>query len=113
MNSVWRMVILVLVGLTMPALAQLTDEIKEISFKEVDYNYSEKTFIYEGHKVAYIDTGVGKPVIFLHGQASDITNFETVYPVVEKEFRVLSVDYPGSGNQINRRLSSLKSLSLG
>lgn len=97
MNSVWRMVILVLVGLTMPALAQLTDEIKEISFKEVDYNYSEKTFIYEGHKVAYIDTGVGKPVIFLHGQASDITNFETVYPVVEKEFRVLSVDYPGFG----------------
>ena len=42
MNSVWRMVILVLVGLTMPALAQLTDEIKEISFKEVDYNYSRK-----------------------------------------------------------------------
>ena len=97
MKSVMRTRVLILLGLSALILGKCPEKVKEISFKEMDYNYPESTFSYEGHKVTYIDVGTGKPVVFLHGQASDITNFETVYPMIGEKYRVLALDYPGFG----------------
>lgn len=61
------------------------------------YPYPEKSFQYQNIRVAYLDHGSGRPIIFLHGQASDLLNFEPVYPLFEKDYRIIAIDYPGFG----------------
>lgn len=74
-----------------------TITIKKLAFEMMTYPYKEKRFEYKGNKVVYIDEGIGDPVVFLHGQASDLLNFEPIYPLFEKSYRVIAMDYPGFG----------------
>ncbi len=113
MKSVMRTAVLILLGLSALILGKCPEKVKEISFKEMDYNYPESTFSYEGHEVTYIDVGTGKPVVFLHGQASDITNFETVYPVIGEKYRVLALDYPGFGKSEKHEIKYSEQFLIG
>ncbi len=53
----------------------------------------------ESSKVTYIESGTGRPVILLHGNAGGIEDFE--YGVMEdlaREFRAIAIDRVGHGN---------------
>ncbi|MFQ6609485.1 MAG: alpha/beta fold hydrolase [Fidelibacterota bacterium] len=63
----------------------------------MNYPYKENTFTFESQKIVYIDGGEGTPLIFLHGQASDLMNFEPVYSMFARDFRIIALDYPGYG----------------
>ncbi|NQU28444.1 MAG: alpha/beta hydrolase [Candidatus Marinimicrobia bacterium] len=71
--------------------------IEKIDFNNMKYPYQEKSFEYEGNRVVYLDHGQGDPLIFLHGQASDLLNFEPVFPLFDETYRVIAIDYPGFG----------------
>ena len=71
--------------------------IEKINFNNMKYPYQEKSFNYAGNRVVYLDHGQGDPLIFLHGQASDLLNFEPVFPLFDTAYRVIAIDYPGFG----------------
>lgn len=47
--------------------------------------------------VHYSDCGQGEPIILLHANPGDSLDFEAVIPNLSKEYRVLSLDWPGYG----------------
>jgi len=85
------------IGCNTQQKTQAAQNIQGIQFEQMKYPYPEKSFQYQDIRVAYLDHGKGRPVIFLHGQASDLLNFEPVYPLFEKEYRIIAIDYPGFG----------------
>ena len=55
--------------------------------------------IVENHRVTYIESGTGRAVVLLHGNAGGIEDFE--YGAVEdlaREYRVIAIDRPGHGD---------------
>jgi len=57
----------------------------------------EKKLPYREEKVCYRDLGRGKPVMFIHGFAEDGTIWNHQLNYLEKKFRMLVPDIPGSG----------------
>ncbi|NQV14439.1 alpha/beta hydrolase [bacterium] len=76
-----------------------------ITFSHMKYPYPEQSFNFRGHNVVYIDSGSGPPLVFLHGQASDLLNFDPVFSLFDSEFRVIAVDYPGFGKSDKPEIS--------
>ncbi|MCF6238774.1 MAG: alpha/beta hydrolase [Candidatus Marinimicrobia bacterium] len=72
-------------------------KVEGLTFNQMKYPYTEKSFKFRGHNIVYVDSGIGQPLIFLHGQASDLLNFDPVYPLFVKNHRVIALDYPGFG----------------
>ncbi len=50
------------------------------------------------HKVAYIDVGVGDPLILLHGCPFSVFEWHSVIPSLAKHFRVIAPDLLGLGD---------------
>lgn len=48
--------------------------------------------------VHYKASGEGKDVILLHGWGTNLDTFSTVHNLLEKDFKVYSLDFPGFGN---------------
>ena len=46
-------------------------------------------------RVAYTDTGSGRPVVLLHATLHDRHDFDTVLPALAKRHRVIALDWPG------------------
>ncbi len=51
----------------------------------------------DGCLIHYRDVGAGKPLILLHGSFSSLHVFEPWVTILEKNFRVISMDLPGHG----------------
>ncbi len=51
-----------------------------------------------GHKVAYIDEGIGRPVVFLHGNPTSSYLWRNIIPYVSKDHRVIAPDLIGMGD---------------
>ena len=56
----------------------------------------EKIASYQGEKLYYRDLGKGEPVMFIHGFAEDGTIWDLQAAYLEKKFRILIPDIPGS-----------------
>jgi len=53
----------------------------------------------ENHRVTYVESGAGRPIILLHGNAGGVEDFE--FGAVEDlahEYRVIAIDRPGHGD---------------
>jgi pimeloyl-ACP methyl ester carboxylesterase len=48
-------------------------------------------------ELAYEEVGAGSPVVLLHASLHDRHDFDAVLPVLARDHRVLSVDWPGHG----------------
>lgn len=59
--------------------------------------YPEKWIEVDGYNIRYIDAGEGPVIIFLHGLGGNIEGNEECYPLLEKNFRIVAMDCPGSG----------------
>ncbi|MBN1882256.1 MAG: alpha/beta fold hydrolase [Deltaproteobacteria bacterium] len=62
---------------------------------EALYPYPVKRVTLAGHECAYIDEGVGTPIIFLHGFSVNLASFAPIYPALVDKRRVIGLDYPG------------------
>jgi pimeloyl-ACP methyl ester carboxylesterase len=70
----------------------------------------EKILSYKGEKVYYKDSGKGEPVMLIHGFAEDGTLWDRQTNALEKKFRILIPDIPGShlASTGQTRLSSIE-----
>jgi pimeloyl-ACP methyl ester carboxylesterase len=69
-----------------------------LSPEDAKYLYPVKSITLDGHKVAYIDEGKGRPVIFIHGVSATLASFEGLYPAMVKNgYRVIGIDLLGYG----------------
>jgi 3-oxoadipate enol-lactonase len=55
-------------------------------------------FIYEGRPLHYLERGAGEPVMLLHGLGSSGADWALQVRVLERRFRVIVPDLPGSGH---------------
>lgn len=51
-----------------------------------------------GQNIAYIDEGVGRPVVFLHGNPTSSYLWRNITPIVAKGYRVIAPDLIGMGD---------------
>jgi len=51
----------------------------------------------DGTRISYVRTGVGSPLVLVHGTAADHSRWRPVLPRLEDRFSVLSVDRRGRG----------------
>src|SRR5713101_810017 len=51
----------------------------------------------DGATVWYRKSGVGAPVLHIHGSAYGHRNFEKLTPLMESDFKVIDFDLPGYG----------------
>ena len=98
----FRAVFIVIAGLLISQCnsdsAESTEvKLEGLAFNQMKYPFEEQSFNFRGHNIVYIDSGSGPPLVFLHGQASDLLNFDPVYPLFVSGNRVIALDYPGFG----------------
>lgn len=58
----------------------------------------------DGNRIHYVERGAGRPILFIHGLGG--TQFHLTPPLfsrLEKDFRLIAVDRPGSGYSTRRR----------
>jgi pimeloyl-ACP methyl ester carboxylesterase len=56
------------------------------------------TFVHEGRSIHYHERGCGEPLLLIHGLGSSGADWGLQVPVLEKRFRVIVPDLPGSGH---------------
>ena len=55
------------------------------------------TTIIDGHRLAYLDSGEGPPVILIHGLGGSMWHWEHQQAVLGRSHRIVTPDMPGSG----------------
>ncbi len=63
---------------------------------ERTYDKKQKPIL--GHKMAYIDEGEGRPVVFLHGNPTSSYLWRDIIPFVAKNHRIIAPDLIGMGD---------------
>ena len=56
-----------------------------------------RTVLVDGHRIAYLDAGEGRPVILIHGFTGSMWHWEYQQEALSKHFRVITLDLLGSG----------------
>ncbi len=56
-----------------------------------------KTVLVHDRRIAYLDIGVGPPVILIHGFGGSMWQWEHQQQTLSHQFRILTLDLPGSG----------------
>ena len=59
----------------------------------------------DGNRIHYVDRGQGPPILFVHGLGGTQFHFLPLFPELEKDFRLIAVDRPGSGYSTRRGLT--------
>jgi pimeloyl-ACP methyl ester carboxylesterase len=52
----------------------------------------------DGTRLAYLDVGSGRPIVFLHGWSSSLNWFREQLPVLSDRYRILALDFRGHGD---------------
>lgn len=63
-----------------------------------------RSVVIEGARVAYVERGSGRPIIFIHGNPSSSYLWRNVIPYVEAQGRVIALDLAGMGSSEPARL---------
>jgi haloalkane dehalogenase len=63
-----------------------------------ELRYAKKKVSVLGHQMAYIETGTGRPVVFLHGNPTSSYLWRNVIPHVEPHGRCIAPDLIGMGD---------------
>lgn len=71
--------------------------LQPLSYHDIPYPAPVKYLNYKNNKVAYIDIGRGKPMLFIHGLTGNISNFKNLIGRFKKTNRVVALDLIGNG----------------
>ncbi|WDE06149.1 haloalkane dehalogenase [Thalassomonas viridans] len=63
-----------------------------------EYAFEKKSMQVMGHKIAYIDEGKGRPVVFLHGNPTSSYLWRNIIPYVSGKYRAIAPDLIGMGD---------------
>jgi len=79
------------------AVAQnaITDGVGQIS---AEFPFAHQTATVLGSEMAYVDTGAGQPVLFLHGNPTSSYLWRNIIPYVSSTHRAIAPDLIGMGN---------------
>lgn len=58
----------------------------------------------DGHRIHYVERGHGRPILFVHGLGGTQFHFQPLYAGLEKDFRLIAPDRPGSGYSTRKGL---------
>lgn len=58
-----------------------------------------------GNRIHYVERGQGPPILFVHGLGGTQFHFRPLHAGLEKDFRLIAVDRPGSGYSTRRGLA--------
>lgn len=88
--------IVVLFGLLLAAGALLTRRLARTA--SADYPPNGRWLEVEGTRLHYVDKGVGRPVILIHGLRGSLYEFEaSITRLLARHYRVVAFDRPGHG----------------
>lgn len=59
--------------------------------------FVQKDIVVQGLRLRYIDEGRGQTVVLLPGHTSRIEEYDEITKILRQNFRVLALDFPGSG----------------
>jgi len=59
----------------------------------------------DGNRIHYVERGQGLPILFIHGLGGTQFHFKPLFAGLEKDFRLIAVDRPGSGYSTRRGLT--------
>jgi pimeloyl-ACP methyl ester carboxylesterase len=58
----------------------------------------------DGNRIHYVDVGEGRPILFIHGLGAQFHQFRhPLFPHLDKQFRLVALDRPGSGYSVRAR----------
>ncbi len=60
--------------------------------------YAKKFATVNGHRMAYVDQGAGRPVVFLHGNPTSSYLWRNIMPHLDQTHRVIAPDLIGMGD---------------
>lgn len=63
-----------------------------------DFPWAKKRMAIQGHQMAYVDQGEGRPVVFLHGNPTSSYLWRNVMPAVAETHRIIAPDLIGMGD---------------
>ena len=70
----------------------------EAMVPRADFRYDKKEVEILGTKIAYVDEGRGKPIVFLHGAPESAYVWRNIMPYLEPYGRIIAPDLPGHGD---------------
>lgn len=59
--------------------------------------FAQRDVVVDGLRIRYVDEGSGPPLLLVPGHTSRVEEYERVIAALRGRFRVLSLDFPGSG----------------
>lgn len=69
-----------------------------LALSDVPYPYPVKYLNANGGKIAYIDEGMGTPILLIHGLSTDLLSFAPLYgDLIKNGYRVIALDLIGYG----------------
>ncbi len=72
-----------------------------------------KTVLVHGQRIAYLEAGSGPPVILIHGFGGSMWQWEHQQQALSQQFRLLTLDLPGSGFSDKPEIDYLPDQMLG
>ena len=70
----------------------------ELPSNEPEWKAAERIVTVENLRVHYIESGTGRAVVMIHGNAGGVEDFEFgAVQLLSREYRVLAIDRPGHG----------------
>ena len=78
-------------------LAAFTAQAKRPAFAPEPYWMPGRAVNVDGIEVAFLEAGSGPVLLLVHGWAGNVNNWKQVPEPLAKNFRVIAVDLPGSG----------------
>ncbi|RWM72047.1 MAG: alpha/beta hydrolase [Mesorhizobium sp.] len=58
----------------------------------------------DGNRIHYVETGEGRPIVFLHGLGAQLHHFRhTLFTSFGHGYRLIALDRPGSGNSVRAK----------
>jgi pimeloyl-ACP methyl ester carboxylesterase len=74
------------------------DVSKELPFNELEWKAAEHIVTVENLRVHYIESGTGRAVVMIHGNAGTVGDFEFgAVQLLARDYRVIAIDRPGHG----------------
>ncbi len=97
-RTCWRFLYRHVIPVLLLVLSPLVTSSSLAETPSPELRYAKKKVTVLGHQMAYIETGTGRPIVFLHGNPTSSYLWRNVIPHVEPHGRCIAPDLIGMGD---------------